>query len=99
MEINIASGVRNANISSKANSDFEQRGDHKSAKRISTTRKDFQKLYDDNERDCNPSNEIIIEDGISKCKNCANCDKKDSEVKPKVTVEIAMFHDVPETRI
>lgn len=102
MELNVGSGVTNANanISSKANSDSERRGNHKLAKRIVTARKHFQTQYEDNEKEpCNQRNEIIIEDGINKCKNCANCDKNDSEVKPKVTVEISKFHDVSETII
>lgn len=100
MELNVSSGATNANINSKANSEFNRRGGHRLAKRIVAARKHFLKPYGENETaSCNQDNEIIMEDDIKKCKNCANCDnKKDSEVKPKVTVEISMFHDVSESR-
>lgn len=99
MELNVDSGATNASINSNANSEFNRRGDHRLAKRIVKARKHFQKPYGENETEaCNQDNEIIMEDGIKKCKNCANCDnKKDSEIKPKVTVEISMFHDVSES--
>lgn len=100
MELNVNSGATNANINSKANSEFNTRGDHRLAKRIVTARKHFQKPYGENETESrDQDNEIIMEDSIKKCKNCANCDnKKDSEVKPKVSVEISMFHDISESR-
>ena len=100
MELTVNSGAINSSINSKANSDFNRRGNHRLTKRIVTARKHFQKPYEESETEpCSQDNEIIMEDGIKKCKNCANCDnKKDSEVKPKVTVEISMFHDVTESR-
>lgn len=99
MELNVNSGATNANINSKANSEFNRRGDHRLAERIVTARRHFQKPYGENEAEpCDRDNEIIMEDSIKKCKNCANCDnKKDSEVKPKVSVEISMFHDISES--
>lgn len=45
MELNVNSGATNANINSKANSEFNRRGDHRLAKRIVTTRGHFQKPY------------------------------------------------------
>lgn len=100
MEVEDNSNATNVNIGSKANSEFNQESDHKSTKKTVIARKHIPGPYlEDRDEFCNQDNEIIMEDSVKKCKLCANCDnKKKSEVKPKVTVEISMMDNVSESK-